>query len=70
MPQSLGHEVAEFSIAIAGLATTAGVVADFEALAISYVFVLAIVGPVLVRFADTIGESLVRRAEAQETSSV
>jgi monovalent cation:H+ antiporter-2, CPA2 family len=56
----------EFSIAIAGLATAAGVVADFEALAISYVFVLAIAGPILVRFADTIGESLVRRAEAQE----
>jgi CPA2 family monovalent cation:H+ antiporter-2 len=51
----------EFSIAIAGLATAAGVVADFEALAISYVFVLAIVGPVFVRFADQIGEALVRR---------
>lgn len=55
----------EFSIAIAGLATTAGVVADFEALAISYVFVLAIVGPILVRFAGPIGETLVRRAEAR-----
>jgi CPA2 family monovalent cation:H+ antiporter-2 len=53
----------EFSIAIAGLATAAGVVAGFEALAISYVFVLAIVGPILVRFADTIGGSLARRAE-------
>jgi monovalent cation:H+ antiporter-2, CPA2 family len=42
----------EFSIAIAGLATAAGVAADFEALAISYVFVLAIVGPILARFAD------------------
>ena len=57
----------EFSIAIAGLATAAGVVADFEALAISYVFVLAIVGPIFVRFADVIGESLVRRAEVRET---
>ena len=55
----------EFSIAIAGLATAAGVVADCEALAISYVFVLAIVGPIFVRFADVIGESLVRRAVAR-----
>jgi monovalent cation:H+ antiporter-2, CPA2 family len=45
----------EFSIAIAGLATAAGVAADFEALAISYVFVLAIVGPILARFADELG---------------
>jgi CPA2 family monovalent cation:H+ antiporter-2 len=56
----------EFSIAIAGLATAAGVAGDFEALAISYVFVLAIIGPIFVRFADPIGESLVRRAEARE----
>lgn len=48
----------EFSIAIAGLATAAGVVVKFEALAIAYVFVLAIAGPILVRFADAIGESL------------
>jgi CPA2 family monovalent cation:H+ antiporter-2 len=51
----------EFSIAIAGLATAAGVVADFEALAVSYVFVLAIVGPIFVRFADAIGDALIRR---------
>ena len=57
----------EFSIAIAGLATAAGVVADFEALAISYVFVLAIAGPMLVRFAGPIGELLVRRSEARAT---
>ena len=56
----------EFSIVIAGLATAAGVVADFEALAISYVFVLALAGPVLVRFADPIGESLDRRARSRE----
>lgn len=53
----------EFSIAIAGLATASGVVADFEALAISYVFVLAILGPILVRFADGIGASLLQRQE-------
>jgi CPA2 family monovalent cation:H+ antiporter-2 len=58
----------EFSIAIAGLATAAGIVADFEALAISYVFVLAIIGPIFVRFADPIGQSLVRRAAAQKAS--
>jgi CPA2 family monovalent cation:H+ antiporter-2 len=52
----------EFSIAIAGLATAAGVASRFEALAISYVFVLAILGPILVRFADQVGERLRRRA--------
>ena len=55
----------EFSIAIAGLATAAGVAGDFEALAISYVFVLAIAGPIFVRFADPIGDYLVRRSEAK-----
>jgi CPA2 family monovalent cation:H+ antiporter-2 len=52
----------EFSIAIAGLATAAGVVAEFEALAVSYVFVLALLGPLSVRYADAIGESLVTRS--------
>jgi monovalent cation:H+ antiporter-2, CPA2 family len=56
----------EFSIAIAGLATAAGVAADFEALAISYVFVLAILGPIFVRFADPVGEALIRRSQAQD----
>jgi CPA2 family monovalent cation:H+ antiporter-2 len=60
----------EFSIAIAGLATAAGVTADFEALAISYIFVLAIVGPIFVRFADVVGESLTQRAKAQEARAV
>jgi CPA2 family monovalent cation:H+ antiporter-2 len=57
----------EFSIAIAGLATAAGVAADFEALAISYVFVLAIFGPLFVRFADPLGEALIRRARDRQT---
>nr|MDQ3957230.1 cation:proton antiporter [Actinomycetota bacterium] len=52
----------EFSIAIAGLATASGVAAGFEALAISYVFLLAIVGPVLARMSDGIGEAVARRA--------
>lgn len=59
----------EFSIVIAGLATAAGVVADFEALAVSYVFVLAIMGPIFVRFADPIGEALVRRSASIESAS-
>jgi CPA2 family monovalent cation:H+ antiporter-2 len=59
----------EFSIAIAGLATSAGVVADFEALAISYVFVLAIAGPIFARFADAIGESLVGRQVLERAST-
>ncbi|MDQ4095288.1 MAG: cation:proton antiporter [Actinomycetota bacterium] len=50
----------EFSIAVAGLASAAGVAANFEALAISYVFVLAILGPVLARFADPLGEAFLR----------
>lgn len=56
----------EFSIAIAGLATTAGVAARFEALAVSYVFVLAIAGPILVRLADPVGDVISRRRTAKE----
>ena len=56
----------EFSIAIAGLAAAAGVAARFEALAISYVFVLAILGPILARLADPLGEALARRKPAAE----
>ena len=56
----------EFSIAIAGLATAAGIAPEFEALAISYVFIVAIVGPILVRFADPLGDALVRRAAAHQ----
>lgn len=59
----------EFSIAIAGLATAAGVAGDFEALAISYVFVLAIMGPIFVRFTEPIGEALVRSTASTESSS-
>jgi len=52
----------EFSIAIAGLAAAAGVAAEFEALAISYVFILAIAGPILARLADPLGQRLIERA--------
>ncbi|HJR44470.1 MAG TPA: cation:proton antiporter [Actinomycetota bacterium] len=58
----------EFSIAIAGLATAAGVAANFEALAVTYVFVLAILGPLLVRFADPLGEILARRRERDQAA--
>lgn len=44
----------EFSLAIAGLATAAGVDSDLEAMAVTYVFLLAIGGPVLLRIADPI----------------
>lgn len=44
----------EFSIVIAGLATIGGVEGDLGALATSYVLILAVVGPVLTRFADPI----------------
>lgn len=57
----------EFSIAIAGLATAAGVATGFEALAISYVFILAIAGPVLARLADPFGTRLMAR-RAHEVS--
>lgn len=57
----------EFSIAIAGLAAAAGVAGDFEALAISYVFILAILGPILARLADPIGEWFIRRRERGAT---
>lgn len=60
----------EFSIAIAGLAAAAGVVAEFEALAISYVFVLAVFGPIFVRFADPLGEVLLRRSSVAEPASL
>jgi monovalent cation:H+ antiporter-2, CPA2 family len=46
----------EFSIAIAGLVTTAGVAARFEALAVTYVFLLAIIGPILARITDVVVE--------------
>lgn len=60
----------EFSIAIAGLAGAAGVAADFEALAVSYVFFLAIIGPILARFADPLGEMLLRRRGSRADATV
>lgn len=59
----------EFSIAIAGLATAAGVSPEFEALAICYVFVLAVIGPVLVRIGDAISERLLTPADGRKQTS-
>jgi CPA2 family monovalent cation:H+ antiporter-2 len=59
----------EFSIAIAGLATTAGVDPEFEALAVSYVFLLAVVGPILVRIGDPITEWWLARMEPTPRAS-
>ncbi len=44
----------EFSIVIAGLALTAGTAGDLGSLAVAYVLVLAIVGSLLVEYADRI----------------
>lgn len=51
----------EFSIALAGLATAAGIAPSFEALAASYVFLLAIGGPILTRVAEPIAERIAIR---------
>lgn len=59
----------EFSIAIAGLAATAGLEPELEALAISYVFLLAIAGPILVRIGDPVTEWLLERYEDPRSSS-
>jgi CPA2 family monovalent cation:H+ antiporter-2 len=45
----------EFSIVIAGLGVAAGVHGDLGAVAAAYVLILALAGPVLTRYADTIG---------------
>ncbi len=54
----------EFSIAIAGLATATGIDPEFEALAVSYVFLLAIAGPLLVRVSEPFVEILLSRSAA------
>jgi monovalent cation:H+ antiporter-2, CPA2 family len=49
----------EFSIVIAGLAVASGAMAaDVSALATAYVMALAIIGPVLTRYADGLGRTL------------
>jgi CPA2 family monovalent cation:H+ antiporter-2 len=56
----------EFSIAIAGFATAAGVDPELEALAVSYVFLLAVAGPILVRIGDPLLDRLLHRAGPSE----
>jgi CPA2 family monovalent cation:H+ antiporter-2 len=56
----------EFSIAIAGFATAAGVNPELEALAVSYVFLLAVAGPVLVRIGEPVSNWLLTRSRRTE----
>jgi hypothetical protein len=49
----------EFSIAVAGLAVASEVEPDLGPVAITYVFVLAVVGPVAARLADPVADRLV-----------
>jgi len=51
----------EFSIVIAGLATAAGVDPQLAALAAAYVLALAVLGPLLARWADPVARRHVRR---------
>ena len=60
----------EFSIAVAGLATAAGVAGRFEALAVTYVFLLAIAGPILVRVTDPIVEQIMHSRSQQSLKPV
>ncbi len=54
----------EFSVVIAGLAVAAGFT-EVGALATAYVLLLAVAGPVLARFADTLATPWVRRQAAR-----
>ena len=59
----------EFSIVIAGLATAAGLDPQLAALAAAYVLALAVVGPVLARFADPVARSYVRRQRERRAAT-
>lgn len=54
----------EFSVVIAGLAVAAGFI-EVGALATAYVLLLAVAGPILARFADTLATPWVRREAAR-----
>lgn len=60
----------EFSIVIAGLATAGGVAAGLGALAAAYVLVMAVIGPVLARFADPVARAYVRRQRERAAATV
>lgn len=51
----------ELSLAVAGLAVTLGAPARLEALAVAYVFILAIAGPLLTLAAEPLGAALAAR---------
>jgi CPA2 family monovalent cation:H+ antiporter-2 len=59
----------EFSIVIAGIASANAVEDDLGALATAYVLVLAVVAPVLTRFADGAVANVVRRLRDRPTPS-
>jgi CPA2 family monovalent cation:H+ antiporter-2 len=51
----------EFSIAVAGLAVASELEPELGPLAVSYVFLLAVVGPIAARLAEPVADALVRR---------
>jgi CPA2 family monovalent cation:H+ antiporter-2 len=59
----------EFSIAVAGLAVAAEVEPELGPLAVSYVFVLAVMGPIAARLAEPIAAGLVGRSEPPSTET-
>jgi monovalent cation:H+ antiporter-2, CPA2 family len=59
----------EFSIAVAGLTVASGAAADVGSLAVAYVFLLAIIGPVAVRVAEPLADALARRSRARDSET-
>lgn len=55
-----------FSIAVANLAVASGVEATLGSLAVAYVFLLAVIGPVAVRIAEPIADALARRSQVRD----
>jgi CPA2 family monovalent cation:H+ antiporter-2 len=55
----------EFSIAVAGLAVASDVEPDLGPLAVSYVFLLAVVGPIAVRLAEPIADRVFGASDAR-----
>ncbi len=55
----------EFSIAVAGLAVASEVEPELGPLAVSYVFLLAVIGPIAARLAEPVADALVKRFGAQ-----
>ncbi len=55
----------EFSIAVAGLAVASDVEPDLGPLAVSYVFLLAVVGPVAARLAEPLADRFLGRPDAR-----